>query len=165
MCACSFIATSLDRPFSYSNMTVFLCDKTSIKEEWWFSQCGKNLDWSAERQILIPAEHLCCYFKCRPWAKNSSPNTNDLYIHYIDKSTGTPSLEEKKRHCGTNKLMDLTIVFPPLLQQQFWSVWNDCHPYVLSSPFSFTLLLFFSFLTLSIALFPFLLPSSSFVHS
>ncbi len=29
-------------------------------------------------------------------AKNSSPNTNDLYIHYMDKSTGTPSLEEKK---------------------------------------------------------------------
>ncbi len=35
------------------------------------------------------------------------------YIHYMDKSTGTPpSLEEKK-------------AFPPLLQQ-FWSVWNDC---------------------------------------
>ncbi len=39
------------------------------------------------------AEHLWCDFK---WAKNSSPNTNDLYIHYMDKSTGTPSLEEKK---------------------------------------------------------------------
>ncbi len=37
---------------------------------------------------LIPAEHLWCDFK---WAKNSSPNTNDLYIHYMDKSTGTPS--------------------------------------------------------------------------
>ncbi len=36
-------------------------------------------------------------------AKNSSPNTNDLYIHYMDKSTGTPpSLEEKKAlpNCG-----------------------------------------------------------------
>ncbi len=32
--------------------------------------------------------------------KNSSPNTNDLYIHYMDKSTGTPSLEEK-RHFQT----------------------------------------------------------------
>ncbi len=42
---------------------------------------------------LIPAEHLWCDFK---WATNSSPNTNDLYIHYMDKSTGTPSLEEKK---------------------------------------------------------------------
>ncbi len=39
---------------------------------------------------LIPAEHLWCDFKCRPWA-------NDLYIHYMDKSIGThPSLEEKK---------------------------------------------------------------------
>ncbi len=34
--------------------------------------------------------------------KSSSPNTNDLYIHYMDKSTGTPSLEEKKAppNCG-----------------------------------------------------------------
>ncbi len=35
--------------------------------------------------------------------KNSSPNTDDLYIHYMDKSTGTPpSLEEKKAlpNCG-----------------------------------------------------------------
>ncbi len=36
-------------------------------------------------------------------AKYSSPNTNDLYIHYMVKSTGTlPSLEEKKAlpNCG-----------------------------------------------------------------
>ncbi len=33
-------------------------------------------------------------------SKNSSPNTNDLYIHYMDKSTGTPFFRrEKKRHC------------------------------------------------------------------
>ncbi len=46
--------------------------------------------------------HLWCDFKCRPWATNSSPNTNDLYIHYMDKSTDTPSLEEKKAlpNCG-----------------------------------------------------------------
>ncbi len=33
---------------------------------------------------------------------NSSPNTNDLYIHYVDKSTDTPSLEEKRhfQNCG-----------------------------------------------------------------
>ncbi len=56
----------------------------------------EELDWSAESQILIPSEHLWCDFKCRPWTKNSSPNTNDLYIHYMNKSTGTPpSLEEK----------------------------------------------------------------------
>ncbi len=57
----------------------------------------EELDWSTKSQVLIPAEHLWCNFKCKPWAKNSSPNTNDLYIHYMDKSTGTPpSLEEKK---------------------------------------------------------------------
>ncbi len=52
---------------------------------------------------LIPAEHLWCDFKCRPWAKNSSLYTKDLYIHYMDKSTGTSlSLEEKKTlpNCG-----------------------------------------------------------------
>ncbi len=27
--------------------------------------------------------------------KTHQPNTNDFYIHYMDKSTGTPSLEEK----------------------------------------------------------------------
>ncbi len=52
---------------------------------------------------LLHKDNLWCDFKCRPWAKNSSPNTNDLYIHYTDKSTGTPpSLEEKKAlpNCG-----------------------------------------------------------------
>ncbi len=57
----------------------------------------EELDWSEESQVLIPAEHLWCDFKRRPWAQNSSPNTNDLYIKYMDKCTGTPtSLEEKK---------------------------------------------------------------------
>ncbi len=42
---------------------------------------------------LIPAEHLWCDFK---WATNSSPNTNDLYIHYMDKSTGTPFFRRDK---------------------------------------------------------------------
>ncbi len=52
---------------------------------------------------LIPAEHLWCDFK---WATNSSPNTNDLYIHYMDKSTGTPSLEENKAlpNCGNEEI-------------------------------------------------------------
>ncbi len=52
-----------------------------------------RFDYFSNFPVLIPAEHLWCDFK---WAKNSSPNTNDLYIHYMDKSTGTPSLEEKK---------------------------------------------------------------------
>ncbi len=35
----------------------------------------------SESQDLIPAEHLWCDFKCRLWAKNPSPNTNDIYTH------------------------------------------------------------------------------------
>ncbi len=34
-------------------------------------------------------------------AKNVSPNTNDLYIHYMDRSTGTPPSLEEKRHFQT----------------------------------------------------------------
>ncbi len=46
----------------------------------------------------------------------SSPNTNDLYIHYMDKSTGTPSLEEKKTlpNCGNkdgNIILYLNLYF------------------------------------------------------
>ncbi len=67
--------------------------KTRIKEKWWFSQCGRtNPSWTP-----------LCDFKYRPWDENSSPNSNDLYIHYMDKSTGTPpSLEEKRTlpNCG-----------------------------------------------------------------
>ncbi len=49
--------------------------------------------WKNLTGLQKAAEHLWCDFK---WATNSSPNTNDLYIHYMDKSTGAPSLEEKK---------------------------------------------------------------------
>ncbi len=48
--------------------------------------------WKNLTGLQKAAEHLWCDFK---WATNSSPNTNDLYIHYMDKSTDTPSLEEK----------------------------------------------------------------------
>ncbi len=45
----------------------------------------------------------------------------------MDKSIGTPSLEEKKTrpNCANKTLMCLQIVFPPLLQQ-FLSALNDC---------------------------------------
>ncbi len=58
--------------------------------------------WKNLTGLQKAAEHLWCDFKCRPRAKNSSSNTNDLYIHYMDKSTGTPSLEEKNAlpNCG-----------------------------------------------------------------
>ncbi len=51
--------------------------KERIKEKWWFSQCGRT--WLVCRN---PSPNLSwtplCDFKCRPWAKNSSPNTNDI---------------------------------------------------------------------------------------
>ncbi len=91
-------------------MTVSLCIRQASKRND-DSVSVEELDWSAERQVLIPAEHLWCDFKCRSWAKNSSPNTHDLYIHYMDKSTGTPpSLEEKKvlSDCGNKEMNVLT---------------------------------------------------------
>ncbi len=83
-------------------MTVSLCIRQESKRNY-DSVSVEELDWSAESQVLIPVEDLWCDSKCRSWAKNSSSNTNDLYIHYMDKSTGTPpSLEEKKAllNCG-----------------------------------------------------------------
>ncbi len=62
------------------------------------------------------------------WAKNSSPNTNDLYIHYIDKSIGTtPFLEQKNalQNCGNNDgniIHVLKIVFPSLFATDLESV-------------------------------------------
>ncbi len=133
-----FYSSSLDRTLFYSNMTVSLCIRQESKRNDG-SVSVEELDWSAESQVLIPAEHLWCDFKCRSWAKNSKTHqTNDLCIHFMDKSTGTPpSLEEKKTlpNCGNKdgNIMYLKMVFPPLLQQ-FWSVWNDCthmYPYVI----------------------------------
>ncbi len=88
--------------------------------------------WKNLTGLQKAAEHLWCDFK---WDTNSSPNTNDLYIHYMDKSTSTPSLEEKKHFqtVPTKKFIDLKIVNWYLLQQ-FWSVWNDStymYPYVI----------------------------------
>ncbi len=60
-------------------MTMSLCIRQESKRND-DSVNMEELDWSAERQVLIPAEHFWCDFKCRPWVKNSPPNTNDLYI-------------------------------------------------------------------------------------
>ncbi len=63
-------------------------------------------DFGTERPSSDYFSNFHEYKSCRPWAKNSSPNTNDLYIHYMDKSTGTPSLEEKKAlpNCGNKEI-------------------------------------------------------------
>ncbi len=98
-----FYSNSLDGTLFYSSMTVPLCIRQGSKRNY-DSVSVDELDWSAESQVLIPAEHLWCDFKCRLLAKNSSPNTNDLYyIHYMDKSTRTPPFLEEKRalpNCG-----------------------------------------------------------------
>ncbi len=52
-------------------------------------------------ELELPRLLLLNFFRV-----NSSPNTSDLYIHYMDKSTGTPpSLEEKKAlpNCSNKK--------------------------------------------------------------
>ncbi len=76
--------------------------------------------WKNLTGLQKAAEHLWCDFK---WATNSSPNTNDLYIHYMDKSTGTPSLEENNATPNCANIIHV-LVFPSLLHQ-FWSVWKD----------------------------------------
>ncbi len=60
-------------------MTVPLCIRQGSKRND-DSVSVEELDWSAESQVLIPAEHLWCDFKCRHWAKNSSPNINDIWV-------------------------------------------------------------------------------------
>ncbi len=50
-------------------MTVSLCIRQGSKRND-DSVSVEELDWSAESQILIPAEHFWCDFKCRPWAKH-----------------------------------------------------------------------------------------------
>ncbi len=61
--------------------------------------------WKNLTGLQKAAEHLWCDFK---WATNSSPNTKDFYIRYMDKSAGTPSLEEKKALTNSgNKVVKL----------------------------------------------------------
>ncbi len=60
-------------------MTVPLCIRqgSKINEDW---VSVEELDWSAESQVLIPAEHLWCEFKCRHWAKDSSLNLSRVSV-------------------------------------------------------------------------------------
>ncbi len=54
-----FFSNSLDRTLFYSNMTVPLCIRQGSKRND-DSVSVEELDWSAESQVLIPAEHLWC---------------------------------------------------------------------------------------------------------
>ncbi len=91
-------------------MTVCLCIRQGSKRND-DSVSVEELDWSAESQI--PAEHLWCDFKCRPWAKNESPNTNDIWVH-----TGTViSYTSKLLQQRWNFFLSIWITFPSLLPQ------------------------------------------------
>ncbi len=60
-----FYSNSLDRTLFYSYMTVPLCIRKGSKRN---DDSGRveELDWSAESQVLMLAEHFWCDFKCRP---------------------------------------------------------------------------------------------------
>ncbi len=62
----------------------------------------EELDWSAESQVPIPAEHFWCDFKCRPWAKHSHQTPMTCTFIIWTKVLAPPSLEEKKAlpNCG-----------------------------------------------------------------
>ncbi len=81
--------------------------------------------WKNLTGLQKAAEHLWCDFK---WATNSSPNTNDLYIHYMDKSTDAPpSLEEKKAlpNCGNKYKKCISTSVATVLKCMKW-----LYPYV-----------------------------------
>ncbi len=109
MCASNFIATLF-----YSNMTVSLCIRQGSKRND-DSVSVEELDWSTERQVLIPAEHLWCDFKYRPWAKNSSPNT--ILVHSLYGQTYWPKTYVK----NTNDIWVHTVIsYTSKLLQQRW---------------------------------------------
>ncbi len=93
-------------------MTVSLCIRQGSKRND-DSVSVEKRDWSAESQVLIPAEHFWCDFKCRPWAKDSSPNTNDMgtygYSHFIHFKTVATEVEIQS--------LTTLIMFPSLLPQ------------------------------------------------
>ncbi len=114
-------------------MTVSLCIRQGSKRNY-DSVSVEELDWSAERQVLIPAEHLWCDFKCRPWDKNSSPNTNDLYIHYMDKSPWTPPFLEENKALPNCDNKDGNIIHVLCISTSVTSVLKCMkwlHPYVI----------------------------------
>ncbi len=78
-------------------MTVSLCIRQGSKRND-DSVSVEELDWSAERQVLIPAEHLWYDFKYRPWAKNSSLNTNDLWVQSFHTLQNCWMYNECTRH-------------------------------------------------------------------
>ncbi len=72
------MCNSLDGTLFYSNMTVPLCIRQGSKRND-DSVSVEELDWSAESQVLIPAEHLWC----------DTPNSfdvNEMIVSHMYKS-------------------------------------------------------------------------------
>ncbi len=110
-------------------MTVPLCIRQGSKRnDDWVSV--EELDWSAERRVLIPAEHFWCDLKCRPLAKNSSPNTNDLYIWVQSFHT----LRNCCNRCGnkTFKYINYDFIFVATVGSVFFSSKEGGVPVLLS---------------------------------
>ncbi len=83
-------------------------DSVSVEELDWL------LDGFAESQVLIPAEHLWCDFKCRPWAKihHQTPITCTYgYSHIIHFKTVATEVQIQ---------MLSTLISLFTLQQGFW---------------------------------------------
>ncbi len=87
--------------------------------------------WKNLTGLQKAAEHLWCDFKYRPWDKNSSPNTNDLYIHYMNKSyMDTPFFRREK---GISKLwqqMETIHVLKNCISTSVATVLKWLYPYV-----------------------------------
>ncbi len=88
-----------DRTWLYKEKVDYCCSSSNPNSRTWITlgkhalPPGRGTLWSH----LLP-EGVKWHW-ARTQCKNSSSNTNDLYIHYMDKSTGTPpSLEEKKAY-------------------------------------------------------------------
>ncbi len=90
-------SVSLDRTLFYSNMTVSLCIRQESKRND-DSVSVEELDWSAERQVLIPAEHFWCDFK---WAKTHHQTPMTCTFIIWTKVLDTPFFRREK---GTSKL-------------------------------------------------------------
>ncbi len=68
-------------------MTVPLCIRQGSKRND-DSVSVEELDWSAESQVQIPAEHLCVTLNADLEQKLIIKHQWLWYIHYMDKGTG-----------------------------------------------------------------------------
>ncbi len=87
-------------------LKIIQCDLDSVSHSWGVPMmkitdvsilCEKTWKVGSVSNTYAPLYYIAKSIA----AKYSWPNTNDLYIHYMDKSTGTPFFRREK---GTSKL-------------------------------------------------------------